>query len=89
MAAPDYLDEDYDGPTYFIPQPQNVTFEVGQTATLRCSIENLGKKTVCLSINFKQHVLFLTEKEDRKQKRKTHTANSSNNSYQPVSFPSF
>jgi len=43
---PDYLNEDYEGPTYFIPQPQNVTYQVGQTATLRCSIENLGKKTV-------------------------------------------
>ncbi|XP_060607625.1 lachesin-like [Ruditapes philippinarum] len=37
---------DFDGPTYFIPQPHNVTFHVGQTATLLCSVENLGNKTV-------------------------------------------
>ncbi|XP_045156360.2 zwei Ig domain protein zig-8-like isoform X2 [Mercenaria mercenaria] len=37
---------DYESPTYFIPQPHNVTFHIGQTATLLCSVENLGNKTV-------------------------------------------
>ncbi|XP_052796916.1 zwei Ig domain protein zig-8-like isoform X1 [Mya arenaria] len=44
-AAIDYVD-DYEGPTYFIPQPNNVTFKPGQTALLRCSVENLGKKYI-------------------------------------------
>lgn len=37
---------DFTGNTYFIPQPNNVTFSIGQTATLLCSVENLGNLTV-------------------------------------------
>ncbi|XP_052281209.1 hemicentin-1-like [Dreissena polymorpha] len=44
-AAVDYV-ADYDGPTYFIPQPNNVTYQAGATATLTCSVENLGKKFI-------------------------------------------
>lgn len=43
--ALDYSDE-YEAQPYFIPQPNNFTYNVGQKATLLCSIENLGKKFV-------------------------------------------
>ncbi|KAL4228338.1 hypothetical protein ACF0H5_013768 [Mactra antiquata] len=45
VKAQDYTD-DYKGPTYFIPQPNNITFNIGQTATLQCSVENLGDRFV-------------------------------------------
>ena len=48
-AAVDYV-ADYEGPTYFIPQPNNVSYQAGSTATLTCSVENLGNKFVRLVI---------------------------------------
>ncbi|KAH3840936.1 hypothetical protein DPMN_114395 [Dreissena polymorpha] len=44
-AAVDYV-ADYEGPTYFIPQPNNVSYQAGSTATLTCSVENLGNKFI-------------------------------------------
>lgn len=34
----------------FVPEPNNVTVHKGQTAVLKCTVENLGPKTVCIPV---------------------------------------
>jgi len=42
----------------FKPTPSNVSVSLGQTAVLRCSVDNLGDRTVSLMVWFHVQLLY-------------------------------
>ena len=53
VMADDVIDSDVHFVPVFLPTPRNVTASLGDRAVLRCRVENLGTRTVCLStVNF-------------------------------------